>query len=91
MHFVEYAILAFLLMRALTMTFPPTTNISLLTIVLAMVFALSDEIHQIFVPGRAFQVVDLVIDLLGVLFGVFLYTRLKINHEDTKNTKKELN
>jgi len=54
------------------------TRGSLTVLLLAMAFALSDEIHQRFVPGRAFQVIDLFIDLLGILFGVLLYTRLKI-------------
>jgi VanZ family protein len=51
---------------------------SLTLLLMTMAFALSDEIHQLFVPGRAFQVIDLIIDFLGILFGVFLYTKLKI-------------
>jgi VanZ family protein len=97
MHFMEYAVLAFLLRRslhasgrdarALYKTSAASTKISALVILISMLFALSDEIHQLFVPGRAFQGVDLLIDLLGVLCGVFLYTRLKIEpqrHEGAK-------
>jgi VanZ family protein len=51
---------------------------SLTLLLMTMAFALSDEIHQLFVPGRAFQVIDLIIDFLGLLFGVYLYQRLKI-------------
>jgi VanZ family protein len=51
---------------------------SLTVLLMTMAFALSDEIHQLFVPGRAFQVIDLIIDFLGLLFGVYLYQRLKI-------------
>lgn len=32
---------------------------------LAMLFGLTDEVHQIFVPGRSFQVKDLAINALG--------------------------
>jgi hypothetical protein len=56
------------------------------SIFIASLFAFSDEIHQLFVPGRAFQLIDLIIDFIGILFGVFLYTRLKIEpqrHEDS--------
>ena len=42
--------------------------------VLCAVYALSDEIHQIFVPGRAFQLVDLAVDLAGVAVGIALLT-----------------
>jgi len=54
-----------------------------------MSYALSDEIHQLFVPGRAFQVFDLFIDFLGSLFGVFLYSRLKIEPQSREEEKKE--
>jgi VanZ family protein len=100
MHFVEYLVLAFLLRRslhasgrdarALYKTSAASTKIPALVILISMLFALSDEIHQLFVPGRAFQVVDLLIDLLGVLCGVYLYRRLKIEpqrHEGAKILK----
>jgi VanZ family protein len=99
MHFMEYAVLAFLLRRslhasgrdarALNKTSATSTKIPALVILISMLFALSDEIHQLFVPGRAFQGVDLLIDLLGVLCGVFLYSRLKIEpRREKKGTKK---
>jgi len=36
---------------------------------LGAVCALADEIHQIFVPGRAFQLTDLMIDAAGICIG----------------------
>lgn len=35
-------------------------------------YAVLDEIHQLFVPGRSFQVTDILIDSLGVLTGAFV-------------------
>lgn len=35
-----------------------------------ILYAASDELHQYFVPGRACQLRDVVIDGLGVLIGV---------------------
>ena len=61
---------------------------SLTLLLMTMAFALSDEIHQLFVPGRAFQVIDLIIDFLGILFGVYLYKRLKIEPQRHEGTKK---
>jgi VanZ family protein len=90
MHFVEYLALAFLISRALYKTSAASTKIPALVILISMLFALSDEIHQLFVPGRAFQGLDLLIDLLGVLCGVYLYRRLKIEpqrHEGAKILK----
>ena len=37
----------------------------------AVLFAVSDEFHQSFVPGRAFAVYDIGIDSLGVAIGYF--------------------
>lgn len=36
------------------------------------IYAITDEIHQIPVPGRTFQVLDLVIDFIGALIGILL-------------------
>lgn len=35
-------------------------------------YALSDEVHQFFVPGRSFLVTDILLDSISVLLGVFL-------------------
>lgn len=35
-----------------------------------VLYAVSDEIHQYYVPGRAFQFYDIVIDSLGSLLGI---------------------
>jgi VanZ family protein len=34
-------------------------------------YSLSDEVHQLFVPGRAFQLQDLALDALGSALGVW--------------------
>lgn len=48
--------------------------------VLGAVFAVSDEIHQSYVPGRTFQTSDIDLDLLGVAIGiivVFLFLKFR--------------
>lgn len=44
--------------------------------VLATAFAAGDEVHQIFVPGRAGMVSDILIDSAGVLVGVLFAMRI---------------
>ena len=39
-------------------------------------YAITDEIHQIFVDGRAFQLSDLAVDLGGVVLGTIVFTML---------------
>ena len=40
-----------------------------LTVGFGCLYALSDEIHQYFVPGRAFQLLDIGLDTAGVVIG----------------------
>ncbi len=45
----------------------------LLTAALSWGYAWTDEIHQIFVPDRAFQLSDLAVDLGGVVLGTLIF------------------
>jgi VanZ family protein len=63
-HVTEYAILGFLLLRALGRELP--------ALLLGVVYAATDELHQHFVAGRHASPVDLAIDTLGVLIGVLV-------------------
>jgi len=44
---------------------------------LAFLYAVSDEIHQTFVPGRNGSPVDVAIDSLGILIGILFLLLLK--------------
>ena len=48
-------------------------NLYLISIILCIIYATSDEIHQLFVPGRACQLRDILIDSIGSITGVYLY------------------
>lgn len=37
------------------------------------VYALSDEVHQIFVPGRACRIFDVFVDSCGASFGILIF------------------
>jgi len=42
-------------------------------VLISFVYALLDEVHQIYVPNRGFDIVDLGVDYLGVVVGfIFL-------------------
>lgn len=70
-HFTEYLILGTLVINMFT-----KNNISrsyLLSIILCVIYATSDEIHQLFIPGRACQIKDILIDSVGSITGIYLY------------------
>mgnify|MGYP001307579025 FL=1 len=49
-------------------------------VILSMLYALSDEFHQTFIPTRSFEVLDLVADAAGILLALKLsrYIQRKI-------------
>lgn len=69
-HLAEYAILAFLILKAQRYEKP------LLAITLAAILGIADEFHQGFVPTRAPKVVDLFFDFGGAIIGVTLWKYL---------------
>ena len=47
-------------------------NVYILCQLFGTLYAISDEIHQIFVSGRAFMIFDIFIDSLGVFLGIII-------------------
>jgi VanZ family protein len=76
LHVCEYGLLTFLFFRALTkttqLTFPDTATIAAL---MTLLYGISDEIHQTFVPSRSGGPRDIFIDLIGILL---MYLLLRI-------------
>lgn len=66
-HAVEYGILTALLFSALECHIKPKVSAAVTTMAVATVFALSDEWHQTFVPGRKGSLWDIGIDAIGVV------------------------
>ena len=73
-HSIGYALLGMLLLRALAggRLRGVTWGRALLTIVLATLYGMSDELHQSYVPGRDADRLDVVADCIGAAAGVAL-------------------
>jgi len=69
-HFTEYGILFWLLVRG------PMKERPYLALMLCVVYALTDEGHQAFVPGRTASLYDVALDGTGALFSHFLTTAI---------------
>ena len=71
-HFFIYSVLGLLTMGTMY-TYKMSLKFKLLTAVaVVFLFAVSDEIHQIFVPGRGPGAGDVLIDTAGSLVGIFI-------------------
>lgn len=81
-HVTEYAILGLLLLWWLKALLPEKKSVLLWMVVLGVMFAAADECHQLFVPGRAGQWRDVLIDSCGIFFAAALYFlfSLRKNH-----------
>ncbi|VAX36924.1 hypothetical protein MNBD_UNCLBAC01-1826 [hydrothermal vent metagenome] len=79
-HIVEYLPFGFLLARALqhTNTNLSGKNLVGLVMVLSLVYGLSDEFHQSFVPGRQAGLLDVLADTIGGWLGGWFYIKVKV-------------
>ena len=73
-HFTEYAILAMLVANAIRPYPFPSRPKWFLPVAFSALYAVSDEIHQYFVPGRACRLLDVGIDTCGAIFGVAVFS-----------------
>lgn len=72
-HFSVYTVLGMLTYNALRGFEKLSFRLSLLfSALLCLLYAVSDEFHQYFVPGRSCQLRDVSIDFSGAVFGIAL-------------------
>lgn len=75
-HFLEYAVLALLAWRAIEPL--QRRAVGAAAWLLAVLYAISDEWHQMFVPGRGPSWRDVGIDALGALCGLLIWQALRL-------------
>ncbi len=73
-HFTEYMILGILMYIVFSRNKVFSSKRMLVCVIICVLYAISDEIHQYFVPGRAARVVDVIIDSVGAIFGIYMTT-----------------
>lgn len=69
-HFFEFLILSYLLMAA---GGKYSFKKMLVVLTFCLVFALSDEWHQSFVPNRSVSILDWLVDGVGTVTGLAIY------------------
>ncbi len=75
LHFGAFVIYGLSLQVALVANLHKTRTkkIKFIVLLLAAIFAASDEIHQFFVPGRSSDILDWLADMLGVCLSLLTY------------------
>ena len=77
-HFIEYSLLSMLSMLSFTSgTFRAARKRVFVIILLLVIFAVADESHQLLIPNRTFQFLDIFCDVAGIAWGAvftFMFT-----------------
>ena len=89
-HMTEYAILAILIYVWLGRWQLSRRRMACTAAVLTMLYACSDEFHQLFVAGRAGRVSDVLVDSAGAVVGLALFLFFKMCINKIMDKKKEL-
>lgn len=76
-HFIEYGVLGVAFYWAIRRQWPSFRRAALAAWALVIVYALSDELHQAFVPGRQPDYRDILTDGAGAAFALFLVVWLE--------------
>ena len=87
-HFSIYMVVGILMMLLMNTYEIKKLDRIAISLITGIIYASSDEIHQLFIPGRSAMITDVIIDTLGVLVGcfwVFLRTDLKNTLKQSKS------
>jgi len=79
-HFGEYFALLVLWWQALATKVPERRALAI-ALAIAILYAISDELHQTFVSGRAGRPLDVGIDTAGALTAALLISRVRLRRK----------
>ena len=74
-HIIEYGIFATLFYRALINSGIERKKAGLWAIFISLLYGITDEYHQSFVPGREPRIRDLVFDTIGAYLAIYIIWR----------------
>ncbi|WP_416147517.1 VanZ family protein [Salipaludibacillus sp. HK11] len=72
-HFIAYFVLGVLTLNALRRSGIRGGRSVVIALIVCVLFAISDEVHQLFIPGRSGEVRDVLIDSVGSSTGIGVY------------------
>ena len=76
-HFTVYITLGLLVINGFRRSGLKEAKYYSFAIVICILYAISDEFHQSFVPGRGLSVFDVLIDSSGAIMGVLIYILMR--------------
>lgn len=89
-HLIEYGVVSIFIHRAIQERVKSGGNIShptLVTIFIASIFGIVDEVIQFFIPSRVFDFRDIVFNVLAVLMAIGGSSMIRLMSKNKINTK----
>jgi VanZ family protein len=79
LHLTSYFIFGLALILFIIANFPNISikKVALITLIIGAFYAMSDEIHQYYVPGRHCEFLDWVADVVGIIISIQFIKLLK--------------
>ncbi|PIS30782.1 MAG: hypothetical protein COT43_00995 [Candidatus Marinimicrobia bacterium CG08_land_8_20_14_0_20_45_22] len=76
-HLIEYGIFGIFLMLAFAnfQSEKVARNAVWISLIIGILYAGTDEIHQLYVPGRFCSVYDLIADTIGIALGAYYFSK----------------
>ena len=74
-HILEFTVLTYFLIKAFSNYSISKKKILIFPFIIAIIFAISDELHQTFVSGRCGAIKDVFIDSIGVVLCLIFYKK----------------
>lgn len=90
-HYLEYALLAWCICLHLAVLKLGGKKLFAYAILCSAAYALTDEIHQYFVPGRSCQLTDVLLDSFGAATGALLFLMMHFVFSKVKLKRKNAN
>lgn len=84
-HFCEYFILAILVMNVL-INFGINKHLVIYTSLFCIVYAISDEVHQLFISDRSGQVSDVILDSTASIISSYLFRKIYLRGKRGKKS-----
>ncbi|MEK6935661.1 MAG: VanZ family protein [Nanoarchaeota archaeon] len=88
-HFYAFFFLSAFLLISLIQGKKKNKNLIYFGIIIAVIYGISDEIHQLFVPNRGCTISDMLIDSAGILFAGLIYSLMNLLRFKDKNEERD--
>lgn len=87
-HIFLYLVLGLLVYAAVRTHGLPKGKGALVSVLIALGYAVTDELHQLSIPGRSGELRDVLIDTVAAAIGIALYVAVDRHRELQESTEK---